>query len=102
MPNSVQMGYGGAGFLGLTWSTTDPFTYDKFVVRYDRDGQNIGQDDIAQQTIPNNAGSWTWSWADGQLSPGLYRLVVEGCDVTTFGGNDCKQGYSLPVYVRVP
>ena len=101
-PNSVQMGYGGARFLGLLWSTTDPFTYDKFIVRYDRDGQNIGQDDIAQQTIPNNAGSWMWNLADGRLSPGLYRLVVEGCDVTNTGGNDCKQGFSLPVYIRVP
>ncbi len=101
-PNSVQIGYSGAGGLGLNWSTTEPFTYNKFVVRYDRDGANVGQDDIGQQSIPNNAGSWAWGNVNGPLVPGLYRLVVEGCDVTWDGGNKCLQGFSLPVYVRVP
>jgi hypothetical protein len=47
-PNSVQMGYGGARFLGLLWSTTDPFTYDKFIVRYDRTAKIS-----ARTTLPN-------------------------------------------------
>jgi Ricin-type beta-trefoil lectin domain/LGFP repeat len=100
-PNSVQIGYSGRG-LGLTWSTTEPFSYDKFIVRYDRDGANIGQDEISPQSIPNNSGRWQWSFVDGQLQPGLYRLVVEGCDDLSFNRTQCNQGFSLPVYVRVP
>jgi hypothetical protein len=101
-PRSVQIGYAVRGpSIGLKWSSTDPFTYDKFVVRVDRDGTNIGQDDVSQQSLPNNAGRWQWSWADGTLVPGTYRLVVEGCDENWLGNNTCRQGFSLPVYVEV-
>jgi hypothetical protein len=99
--NSVQIGWSRDGRLGLDWSSTEPFTYDKFVVRYDRNGVNIGQDDLQQQTIPNDSGRWTWNTSLlGPLQPGTYRLVVEGCDNGTFGTN-CKQGFSLPAFVVV-
>ena len=98
-PKSVQVGYSHGLALSLDWSTTDPFSYDRFTVRYDKDGQNLGQDDVDPQTLPNSGG-W-WDYHSGPLAPGLYRLVVEGCDNATFGGSNCNQGFSLPVFVRV-
>jgi len=101
-PKSVQIGYYHDGLLHLDWLTVDPFHYDRFTVRYDKDGQNVGQDDLDAQLV--SGGSWIYPPPVQFRSPdpGLWRLVVEGCDNASFGGSNCNQGFSLPVLVRVP
>jgi hypothetical protein len=78
----------------LRWGPTDPYSYDKFLVRYNFNGANLGQED----------------WAGGkggefQLNvarPGRYTLAVEGCDEGgAFSGSTCRQGWAVPIHVDV-
>jgi hypothetical protein len=89
---SSQVAWHEKSLIHFTWGPTDPFAYDRFLVRLDRDGVNVTQMDVSG------------SRAQGQydykaLSPGLYRLVVEGCDGDH--GSTCRQGWTNPVYIRL-
>ena len=58
-PKSVQIGYYYGGLLNLDWFTTDPFHYDRYTVRYDKDGQNVGQDDLDGFQLNTEASGFT-------------------------------------------
>ena len=78
----------------LKWGPTDPFHYDKFLVRYDFNGANLGQDDWAG----GNQGEYQLN----VTHPGRYRLVVEGCDDGgVLSGSECRQGWTVPIHVDV-
>lgn len=90
-PRSVQTAYLSSSGITVLWGETDPFHYDKFIVRWDKDGQNIGQQDVG-------------SGSGGKLvipfsGLGRYRIVVEGCDSHFLADSTCRQGWSNPVYV---
>lgn len=92
-PNSLQAAWLEAQTLHISWGVTDPFGYDRFLVRWDRDGVNQGQMDAG--------GSRNNGRRDIKLtSAGVYRVVIEGCDGDH--GSTCRQGWSEPVYVVVP
>jgi hypothetical protein len=75
------------------WGPTNPFNYEKFIVRLDRDGQNIGQQDIGEGT----AGSWSTPVdADGS-----YTVFVEGCDEDLLGDTECPQSFAIPATVFI-
>ena len=97
-PNMVVAVYvrPGTRLVTIDWGPTTPYNYDLFIVRWDRDGNNVGQDDIRsgnrtagvhQVTVPND--------------PGTYAFMVEGCDAHTFGSTDCKQGWTVPALLRL-
>ncbi len=73
----------------LDWGPTDPFHYDKFIVRWDKDGRNVGQSDEPG----GNRGRWSVALDDA----GTYSLVVEGCDKSELSSSKCRQGWSKPV-----
>ena len=98
---SVQIVYArNDGILHFVWGPTNPFNYDMWIVRYDRDGTNIGQDDVCRgpDCLKHSTGWW---WSRGDLGSGLFRLIVQGCDEGNFS-TTCNQGWSLPVFVNVP
>lgn len=110
-PNMVVAGWKATSTSGsqyivtatLDWGTTSPFNYDFFIVRWDRNGANIGQQDIRggprdhgrfSTQLPNSGGP--------NLPPsGDFSFEVEGCDGSTFGGATCRQGWAIPVNLTV-
>ncbi|GAA0402254.1 hypothetical protein GCM10009530_62720 [Microbispora corallina] len=79
----------------VEFGPTGPYHYDKFLVRWDRDGQNLGQD------------SARFSWSDSGshvIYPdrnGTYTFIVEGCDQGRYEGSTCRQGWTIPVSTRL-
>lgn len=80
------------GEIVAQWGDTDPFDYDKFIIRVDKDGNNISQDDFGG----GRGGRWTRPAND----PGRFTIFVEGCH--TGGGSDCPESWILPATVTVP
>ena len=65
----------------VQWSTNDNWSYDSYLIRWDRDGQNIGQRDISGTV----SGWWDFDFD----TPGRYTFIyVEGvaAETTTMGG----------------
>jgi hypothetical protein len=91
-PKSVQVVYINGRELVFEWGDTAPFNYDFFIVRWDVNGHNVGQQEV--RGGPRTKGRWA-------TRPGLggrYRLVVEGRD-SHITGNKSRQGWSNPLYV---
>jgi hypothetical protein len=82
--------------LVVDWGPSTPFSYDKWIVRVDRDGQNILQTDSGFRS----GGLWSMSVADHMDALHKYTVIVEGCD-TGGGGSTCRQGWTVPVSVNV-
>lgn len=78
----------------LQWGPTNPFHYDKFLVRYDLNSANLGQEDW----VGGNRGEYQLN----VRQPGRYTLVVEGCDEGgAFSSSKCRQGWTVPINVDV-
>lgn len=75
------------------WGSTAPFSYDKFILRLDKDGANILQTDVGERTDGH--------WSVPASGPGVYTVIVEGCN-TGIGGSDCPQSWTTPASVAVP
>lgn len=87
-PNMVVAVWSISTRVFVDWGPTDPLNYDFFIVRWDRNGQNVGQIDI--ENGPRTYGSFSFDAAEGWSS-----VVVEGCDDGTFGST-CRQGWTAP------
>ncbi|QRM53818.1 hypothetical protein [Sinorhizobium sp. BG8] len=77
----------------VEWGSTAPFSYDKFILRLDKDGVNVLQVDAGKGTGGR--------WSTPATGPGTYSIIVEGCD-TDLTGSDCAQSWTIPVNVLVP
>ncbi|GAA1260203.1 hypothetical protein GCM10009677_09290 [Sphaerisporangium rubeum] len=84
--------------LHADWGDTRPFHYDRFLVRWDLDGRNVGQTDIDADTY---AKSWSGHWSTPVGKPGRYTVIVEGCDGRTLRSSSCKQKWTVPASVQV-
>jgi LGFP repeat len=89
----VVSGYETQGSVVLEWGPTDPHSYSRFLVRWDRDGRNLGQRQVWQNP---RTGTFTIG-----LPRGTYSFIVEGCNKPLFGSSECYQGWTLPVVVDV-
>jgi hypothetical protein len=83
---------GTSGAIHVSWFDMAPFHYDEFLVRWDRNGQNIGQDET-------NFGGSQGNWRIPIDQAGSYRIVIEGCD--GHRSHSCKQGWTAPLYIEV-
>lgn len=90
-PESLQVLYLREQELVFTWGETTPFNYDFFLVRWDLDGTNLGQDEVEGS---RTGGTWTHRVVKG----GRYRVVVEGGDRSALGST-FKQGWSNPLHM---
>lgn len=79
----------------FVWGQSDPFNYDSWLVRLDRNSANLGQWECwATLGCTRTNGGWAFS----DLAPGYaYRFVVEGCDVGS--SHTCRQGWTIPVWI---
>jgi hypothetical protein len=91
-PKSVQAAYVKNGVLHFEWGDTAPFHYDFFLVRWDLNGKNVGQERV---TGSRTGGRWSKRLGAG----GRYRVVVEGGTRGGFlGHSHFRQGWSNPLY----
>lgn len=102
----------------VSWDEPWPashFNYDKFLVRWDVNGVNVGQSDIfadmgAGQIIllkykeDSHLRSRGMYRIPGSKADGTYRVVVEGCDVpdkfNPLDKSSCRQGWLRPITVQ--
>ena len=73
----------------VQWSTNDNWSYDSYLIRWDRDGQNIGQREIS-----GTVDGW---WDFDFDTPGRYTFIVEGRS-----GGGYHHGWTIPVGGTVP
>ncbi|MCI0391458.1 MAG: hypothetical protein MOB07_22175 [Acidobacteria bacterium] len=92
--NMMVAGYQQEDNIIINWGDTSPFNYEKFIVRWDRNGQNMGQADVDSYIEPTNG-----FFRIQNPLPGIYSISVEGCneDIT---GSDCPQKWTIPISVR--
>jgi LGFP repeat len=90
----------GANALDVAWQVTDTFSYDFFIVRWDIDGTNAGQQDVQHGDLNASRTSGVFSVPLGAF--GSYRVVVEGCDSHFGGSSTCRQSWSSPVLLAYP
>jgi hypothetical protein len=67
---NAQAGWIEGERLVLDWGPSDPFHYDKFIVRWDKDGRNVGQ-------VDQNGGN-RGRWSTVAEEAGVYKVIVEG------------------------
>lgn len=103
-PDFVLSAFRQGKSIEVEWGSTKPFEYDFFILRWDRDDhpENVGaqHEDDAQQLDVKISGDRGKATIDASAE-GTYVIYVEGCKEGgfPFGGNDCDQGWSHPVYV---
>jgi hypothetical protein len=88
---------------GITFQfgQSDPFNYDSWLIRLDRNGVNLGQWECGPgvtviSTCGRTGGFFGWA----PVGPGHYRIIIEGCDVGG-GGHTCRQGWTIPVDLAI-
>jgi len=83
---------GTSGAIHVQWYDMAPFHYDEFLIRWDRNGQNVGQ---AETDFGGSQGRWTIPID----RVGSYRVIVEGCDGKS--SHSCKQCWTEDLFVEV-
>jgi hypothetical protein len=76
--------------LIASWGNTTG--YAKFIVRWDRDGVNVGQADVDKRYVDKHRGFFS---IDSPL-PGRYTVRVGGCQKVP-ETSDCKRSFTAPV-----
>jgi hypothetical protein len=99
---SVYRYWEGNSFTGIAfhWGPSNPYNYQKWLIRLDRNGANLGQwECLANWGLCSRTdGFQLWG---GQPQGYAYRVVVEGCDVDAWNGHTCRQGWTMPVWLFV-
>src|SRR5262249_33723213 len=103
-PNFVLSGALKDTKIEVEWGSTSPFSYDFFILRWDRDdhAENVEkqhEDDKQQEDVKISGVSGKHE-IDAS-APATYVIYIEGCDSSgfIFKSADCKEGWSYPVYV---
>jgi hypothetical protein len=91
---SIQILFADGGTIYFFWGPTDPYSYGRFLVRWDINGKNAGQQDV-------NGGSQGGFQLHGYDPKAYYSFVVEGCDNGTIS-SFCRQGWSNPATLGKP
>jgi hypothetical protein len=82
--HATLVAYQAGNAIELQWSGLEPFNYDFFIVRTDKNGQNIDQKDVKGE---RSAG---WYVSRNLIPGGAYSFVVEGCDEVGVLGEGAK------------
>jgi hypothetical protein len=88
------------------WGDTSPFHYDKFLLRIDKDGSNLGQIDV--DGGPPTSGNFVFHNSrredDSKTiivdSAAIYTVTVEGCDIGVLTGTTCRQGWTTAASLK--
>src|SRR5260370_35281322 len=82
--------------LAVEWGDTIPFNYDKFIVRWDKNGSNVGQRDV-----PNGFGT-RGVWFVPLPDAGTYSIIVEGCDTGSGGAPSETEVHNTVTLTSLP
>jgi hypothetical protein len=82
--------YGAHTGIYFAFGPSDPYNYDAWLIRTYFNGGYAGQ---AECRCNRTTGGYNW----GNVGPGHYQFIVEGCDVDWTGSHTCRQGWTLPV-----
>lgn len=93
-PHSIQVVDRVNADLHVVWTNTAPYNYDFFIVRWDLNGKNVGQQDV--RNGPREGGHFLIPL----FAEGTYSIVIEGCDNGTFSAT-CRQGWTTPLRIQV-
>ncbi|EIV91349.1 LGFP repeat-containing protein [Frankia sp. QA3] len=74
------------GYAHVNWGPTDPYHYDRFLVRYTAHGSTV------QREV---RGGTSGQFRVVRETTGGYRFIIEGCDGGGIGGSKCRQGWTL-------
>ena len=85
--NMVVAAWQDGGYAYFNWSTTSPYSYDTFLVRWTSAADPNG----TQREV---GGGTSGRVRVQQRTTGAYTFRVEGCDVGLFG-HSCRQGWTL-------
>jgi hypothetical protein len=109
-PSSVQVAYMKDNNLHFEWSGMTQQTFGNWMVRWDLNGQNVGQAEALDGggngfvNKKSDDSGHSGAWISKNPNPGKYRLVVQGgiggskfLDVTA----EKWMGWSSPIYIRV-
>jgi hypothetical protein len=90
----------GRDAITVDWNVAREFTYDFFIIRWDKDATNIAQRDRKSDDpgASETSGQWTFPLA-GQ---GVYTIVVEGCEERALRSSKCEQKWTHPVTLEYP
>lgn len=102
-PKSMQVIYRSGSHVVFKWGPTDPFNYDKFIVRWTINNGAANQRDIDGQGQSDSNYTSRASRTDGTFTLSLgdrdsVSFIVEGADKETFGSR-ARQGWTTPVWV---
>jgi hypothetical protein len=85
--------------LTLRWNTSSPFNYDRWLIRIDYNGSYAWQPECAANTWLSGCDRYSGTIGWNNVTPGLYRFVLEGCDYDAWGGTTCTQGWTNPIWI---
>lgn len=101
--NMIVAAYKRGKSIAVNWRRTTPYAYSFFLVRWDLNDVNLGQQKVEPGRTPvgliphpSDRGWFTMNPAKA----GRYTFRVEGCDTQRFGGSKCRQGWTVPVSVQ--
>ena len=97
--NMVVAAYQVENDVAVEWGPTDPFSYDKFNVLWNKDGQKITQNEIDKPAYILTDFNHGIDRVRG-VGPGAYTVSVEGCDNGALGST-CRQGFTFPLTVQL-
>jgi LGFP repeat len=111
-PKSLQVIYRSGNSVIFEWGSTSPFNYDKFIVRYNKNERNIGQQDVGGSRtsgrfeLRNTAADQTYSFAvegadDGDFSSGGHSIARQGWSAWVSVGEPVQVAPTTPVNLSV-
>ena len=73
----------------VEWRIVDEFSYDFFIVRFDKNGSNIGQRDLDEDDAGMSSTSGTSSMTPEGV--GTFSIIVQGCESGFLSSSDCDR-----------
>ncbi len=84
----------------VAWHIVDEFDYDFFIVRWDKNGNNIGQRDL--EGGDDGTTDTSGEFAITPEGTGTFAFIVEGCESNFLSSSDCDEGFSIPLVLDFP
>jgi hypothetical protein len=86
--------------INVEWRIVDEFSYDFFIVRWDKNGSNVGQRDLDEDDAGMSSTSGHYAMTPN--GTGTFSIIVEGCESSFLGSSDCDQSWSTPLILDYP
>jgi hypothetical protein len=96
---SMLIAYQAGNAIEILWGGTEPYNYDFWMIRTDKDGYNISQKEVKGSRVSG------WYVLRDPFPGARYSFVVQGCDEKGFLGEGqlagCRQGWLNQVSVTL-